>query len=400
MSPTRNRPGLIASIVVALLAAVWSACTDSPPPATTASPTPTATASPPPNPTTLSGITVSDTELMVVEGESATIVITLDSDPGEDIEVQVRLVRVPHRGLGGRDPDDITLAPDSVTWTATDWEQPRTVEVAAVVDEVRERVEPHELQVWTYGSGKTGPDQHILAKETIQLTLADSRGLVALTGGSEGEVVLEWTPADQRTQRWQYRERPRSVYGHGEYYIPDWSAWLDVPHSDATTQSLRVSGLAPSWIYVFQVRPWLRAGAGAASEQVDGPTATIGSDGIAIEEPGFCLERGRRFRFGPEVTFVVPPEMLLCTAQAGNTTASVVTLLYDETTRAWASFDPRTGEIVAETFWDANTNSYKGVYRPTGEIVRSWMELPPPPGYDLRALWDEIEQSIRREPLP
>ena len=76
----------------------------------------------------------------------------------------------------------------------------------------------------------------------------------------------------------------------------------------------------------------------------------------------------------------------------------MVTLLYDETTRTWASFDPRTGEIVTETFWDANTNSYKGVYTPTGEIVRSWMELPPPPGYG--ALWDEIEQSIRREPLP
>ena len=400
MSPTRNRPGLIASIVIALLAAVWSACTDSSPPDPTTSPTPTATASPPPNPTTLSGITISDTELMVVEGESATIVITLDSDPGEDIEVQVRLVRVPHRGLGGRDPDDITLAPDSVTWTATDWEQPRTVEVAAVADEVRERVEPHELQVWTYSGGKTDPDQHILVKETIQLTLADSRGLVALTGGSEGEVVLEWTPADQRTQRWQYRERPRSAFRNGEYYIPDWSAWLDVPHSDATTQSLRVSGLAPSWIYVFQVRPWLRAGAGAASEQVDGPTATIGSDGIAVEEPWFCLERGRRFRFGPEFTFVVPPEMLLCTAQAGNTRGDLVTLLYDETTRAWASVEPRTGKMLHETFWHAATNSYKLVYRPTGEIIKSWMDLAPPSGYDLRALWDEIEQSIRREPLP
>ena len=330
---------------------------------------------------------------MVVEGESVAIVVTLNSDPGEDIEVQFR--------LGEAGADDVTFTPDRIAWTATAWEQPRTVEVAAVADEVRERVEPHELQVWTYSGGKTGPDQHILAKETIQLTLADSRGLVALTGGSEGEVVLEWTPAGQRTQRWQYRERPRSVYGHGEYYIPDWSAWLDVPHSDATTQSLRVSGLAPSWIYVFQVRPWLRAGAGAASEQVDGPTATIGSDGIAMEEPWFCLERGRRFRiFGSDFTFVVPHRMLLCTGQAGHSHSPVVTLLYDETTRAWASLDPRTGEIVAETFWDANTNSYKGVYRPTGEIVRSWMELPPPPGYDLSALWDEIEQSIRREPLP
>ena len=155
---------------------------------------------------------------------------------------------------------------------------------------------------------------------------------------------------------------------------------------------------------MFQVRPWLRAGAGAASEQVDGPTATIGSDGIAEEEPWFCLERGRRFRiFGSDFTFVVPHRMLLCTGQAGHSHSPVVTQLYDETTRAWASLDPRTGEIVAETFWDANTNSYKGVYRPTGEIIdiiESWMELPPPPGYDLRALWDEIEQSIRREPLP
>ena len=101
---------------------------------------------------------------MVVEGESVAIVVTLNSDPGEDIEVQFR--------LGETGADDVTFTPDRIAWTATDWEQPRTVEVAAVVDEVRERVEPHELQVWTYGSGKTGPDQHILAKETIQLTLA------------------------------------------------------------------------------------------------------------------------------------------------------------------------------------------------------------------------------------
>ena len=70
------------------------------------------------------------------------------------------------------------------------------------------------------------------------------------------------------------------------------------------------------------------------------------------------------------------------TARVGNTIASVVTVLYDETTRARASLDARTGELIAKMFWDANTNSYKLVYRPTGEIVRSWMELPPPPGPD------------------
>ena len=86
MSPTRNRPGLVASLVIALLATVWSACTDSPPPAPTASP-PRPTASPPPNPTTLTGITISSTELILAEDETASIVIALDSDPGEDIEV-------------------------------------------------------------------------------------------------------------------------------------------------------------------------------------------------------------------------------------------------------------------------------------------------------------------------
>ena len=45
-----------------------------------------------------------------------------------------------------------------------------------------ERVETHELRVWTYVRGQTGPAQQILAKETIQVTLADSRGLVTLTG--------------------------------------------------------------------------------------------------------------------------------------------------------------------------------------------------------------------------
>ena len=398
--PTRNRPGLVASIVIALLAAVSSACTDSPPPAPTASPTPTATASPPPNPTTLSGITVSDTELMVVEGESVAIVVTLDSDPGEDIEVQVRLVRIPHRGLGGRDPDDITLAPDSVTWTATDWQQPRTVALTAIADKVRELVETHEIQVWTYVRGKTGADQHILAAETVQATTADSRGLVAITGGSEGEIVLEWTPADERTQRWQYREKAAWAYRNGQYYEPTWSAWLDVPQSDANTQSLRVTGLTPGWVYEFQVRP-RPAGAGAASRVIDGATAVFGSDGIPEALSGFFLERGRRFRFdGSDFTFVVPPWMVLVVGSGGHPMTGVVAILTYAATGAGAAVDIDTGRMVRETVWDAATNSYKFVDSRTGEIVDSRRGLAPAPGHDLSVLWDEIRQSIRREPLP
>ena len=324
---------------------------------------------------------------MVVEGESVAIVVTLDSDPGEDIEVQFR--------LGETGADDVTFTPDRIAWTATDWQQPRTVEVTAVADEVRERVEPHELQVWTYGGGKTGPDQHILVKETIQLTLADSRGLVALTGDSQGEIVLEWTPADQRTHRWQYR------------YIPilerTWRAWADVPHSDADTRSLRVTGLTPGpgWGYYFQVRPW-PGSAGAVSEVVVGLTgAWFGSDGIAMPEPGFSLERGGKFRFSSSAfTFVVPHGMLLMASQEGGPGPGGVVILdnlRDQTTGAYMTVDTRTGEVLRKTFWDAQTNSYKLVWIPTGEIVEIWQGLPPPPGHDLGALWDELEQSIQKE---
>ena len=325
---------------------------------------------------------------MVVEGESVAIVVTLNSDPGEDIEVQFR--------LGETGADDVTFTPDRIAWTATDWEQPRTVEVAAVADEVRERVEPHELQVWTYSGGKTGPDQHILVKETIQLTLADSRGLVALTGGSEGEVVLEWTPADQRTQRWQYRKR---------LFSEAWSAWLDVPDSGASTRSLRITGLSSYSRYEFQVRAWRRAGAGAASNVGDGVTAMFGSDGIAEAEPGFCLERGRWFRFGPDFTLLTPLGTVICVGGGGGYTPTgesvVIADLFDQTTGAFATLDVGTGEMIIKTFWDSATNSYEAIWIRTGEIIESSSGgLPPPPGYDLSALWDEIEQSIRREPLP
>ena len=380
MSPTRNRPGLIASIVVALLAAAWSACT-------TDSPTPAPTASPPPNPTTLSGISVSDSELMVVEGEAATIVVTLNSDPGEDIEVRLRLDET--------GSDDITLIPDRVSWTATDWQQPREVALTAIFDRVTEREETHELQAWTYRGAETSPGRHILARETIQLTLGDNRGLVTLTGDSEDEIVLEWTPADQRTHRWQYRYRRNDER--------TWGAWADVPHSDANPRSLRVTGLTPGpeWGYYFQVRP-RPASAGAVSEVVLGVTgAWFGSDGIPMPSHGFFLERGGKFRFSSSAfTFVVPHGMLLMmSGEGGPADGGVVILdnLSDQATGAYMTVDTRTGEVLRKTFWDAQTNSYQLIWLPTGEIVESWEGLPPPPGHDLHALWDELEQSIRKE---
>ena len=377
MRPTRNRPGLIASLVIALLAAVSSACTDSPPPAPTASP--------PPNPTTLTGITISDTELMVVEGETASIVITLDSDPGTDIEVWFR--------PGRTGADDLAFAPDRLAWAAADWQEPRTVTLTAVGDYFAERLEAHELQVWTYRRGEVAAGQHILATETLHAWITDPRELRALTGGGAGEIVLEWPGwGGQGIRSWQYQ------YRRGE---DNWGAWTDMPNSDAGTRSFRVTGLTSlGRIYQFRVRPWGSTGPGAVSAVIGGYVAMVGADGTPEEVAGAFLEPGRRFRFyGSDFTFVVPEGMLLSMGQGGDSTITVA-IPCDELTLVCLIIDVGTGEVLERTVWDAATDSYARVRTATGEVLERRGGVPPPPGHDPAARWEQIEQSIRREPLP
>ena len=381
MRPTRNRPGLIASLVIALLAAVSSACTDSP--STPLRPT----ASPPPNPTTLSGITVSSPELVLTEGDTASIVITLDSDPGTDIEVRFR------RGRTGA--DDLAFAPDRVAWAAADWQEPRTLALTASIDELGERLETHELQVWTYRRGEVGAGRHILPKAPIHVWVKDPLEPRAFTGGGAGEVVLEWPGwGGPDIQRWQYR--------YQSDYRRDWGPWTDMPNSDADTRSFRVTGLTMrDWIYDFQIRPWGARGPGAASAVTEGYVATVGPDGIPQETPGPLLEPGRRFRHA-DTTFVVPDGMILSTRRGGDSvTRETFIFLYDETTITRMVIRSSTGETVQKTIWDPPTNSYQVIWTETGDIAESWSGVPPPPGHDIAALWEQIEQSIRREaPLP
>ena len=378
MRPTCNRLGLVASLVIALLAAVGSACTDAP--STPLRPT----ASPPPNPTTLTGITISSTELILAEDETASIVIALDSDPGEDIEVRLR------RGKTGA--DDIAFTRDRVTWAAADWREPRRLTLTAVVDYFAERLEAHELHVWTYRRGQIGAGQQILPKETIHVWVKDPLEPRAFTGGGAGEVVLEWPGwGGNGIQRWQYRYR---------IGISDWGAWADVPNSDAGTRSFRVTGLSShDRIYRFQLRPWSSTGPGAISAVIPGYVATVGPDGIPHETPGPLLEPGRRFRSG-NITFVVPHGMILSTGGGGTTESRETFLfLYDETTLTHMVIRGSTGETVQKTIWDPLTKSYQVIWTETGDIAESWSGVPPPPGHDIAALWEQIEQSIRWEPL-
>ncbi len=382
MRPTPNRLGLLASIVIALLAAVWAGCSTGSP-----STPPRPTASPPPNPTTLSGITISSPELVLEEGEAASIVITLDSDPGMDIEVRFR------RGRTGA--EDITFAPDRIAWAAADWQEPRTLALTASIDELGERLETHELQVWTYRRGEVGAGRHILRKAPIHVWVKDPIEPRAFTGGGAGEVVLEWPGwGGPDIQSWQYRYRSDPRH--------DWGPWTDMPNSDADTRSFRVTGLMMrDWTYYdFQIRPWGTRGPGAASAVIEGYVALVGPDGIPQDQGLSLLEPGRRFRLSTH-TFVVPDGMLLSTSTTGDTrTREIYVIMYDETTTARMVVRASTAEVVQETFWDARTETYQVIWTETGGIAYSFRRAPPPPGHNLGELWDEIKQSIREEPLP
>ena len=122
--------------------------------------------------------------------------------------------------------------------------------------------------------------------------------------------------------------------------------------------------------------------------------AMVGSDGMPQETPGPLLEPGRRFRISDSpFTFVVPEGMLLSTSQGGE-------ILCDELTLACLIIDVGTGEVLERTVWDAATDSYARVRTATGEVLERRGGVPPPPGHDPAARWEQIEQSIRREPLP
>ena len=96
--------------------------------------------------------------------------------------------------------------------------------MTAVVDDFAERLEAHELQVWTYRRGQLGAGQQILPKETIHVWVKIPLEPRAFTGGGAGEVVLEWPGwGGNGIQRWQYRYKS----GHKH----DWGAWADVPNS-------------------------------------------------------------------------------------------------------------------------------------------------------------------------
>ena len=98
-------------------------------------------------------------------------------------------------------------------------------------------------------------------------TLPPKLGVGAFLGG--GELELEWTIARAGATRWQYRQK-----GPGAGALDTaWGAWTDIPDSDGSTTSHRLTGLLPGERYDFQVRAWTAHGPGVPYDPVHVLTA-------------------------------------------------------------------------------------------------------------------------------
>ena len=123
--------------------------------------------------------------------------------------------------------------------------------------------------------------------------------LTAITAGDRGVILIEWTGGPDNATRWQYRQRgPENDW--------KWTAWTDIPGSDASTRSYRVSGLREYSAYYFEVRAVVGTIMGEPSEEARGVTAEIDGHGIPVMPRKEIIEGGRTWRVGP----VGPPYVL------------------------------------------------------------------------------------------
>ncbi len=156
------RLGVLAVLLVAALGAIWLTRAEAQPGALTA-------------------VTMTPAEVTLAEGESATITLALNGDPGEAIDVNVRSKAT------RAENNDITISPEWVSWTAANWQEERTVTVTARADDVGEADEEWLVNAWTYRPGER--NSPLFAKSSVELTI-DSPELLVATPSSAS--LFEW----------------------------------------------------------------------------------------------------------------------------------------------------------------------------------------------------------------
>ncbi len=168
IKPMTSRSGRLAAFLFILIAVTLSACSSS---GSSSSGTPGIS------------VTTSDSGLLNSEGgSSATYTIALTSLPSDIVNIALS-------------PDtQLTVLPVSLTFTATNWNQPQIVIVAAIDDEV---AEGNHTGLISHGvsSADTNYNQYALSDVTVNITDNDAEG-VTLTATAGSTQVTEGGASD------------------------------------------------------------------------------------------------------------------------------------------------------------------------------------------------------------
>ncbi len=220
------------------------------------------------------GVTLSASELTVVEGGSKTYTAKLDTRPSGDVTLTVG-------GASG----DVTVSGSPLTFTSANWNEAQTLTVNAAEDGDAETDAAVTLTHSAEGGGYSG----VKLGDTVVVRVADNdvsapakpTGFSATAG--DGEATLSWTdPVNATIIGWEVQRKS----GSGGY-----GGWLPIDDSDATTTSHTVSGLTNYTRYGFKVRAVNGAGGGTASDEaavtpVKPAPCKIGAADVRTSAPG------------------------------------------------------------------------------------------------------------------
>ena len=209
--------------------------------------------------------------------------------------------------------------------------------------------------------------------------------LVVISEGAADALLLEWTGGPPNATKWQYRTR---AWSDGAPNF--WGSWTDVPESDSSTTTYRLTGLAASTGYQIELRGLVGDVASVSSGIADAqseypPPMTVGITRAANELPMIYRHHPAegdgttKWRvFGLNFSVVIPDGMRLRIVGAAFVQGGMGNVgLLDITSNTAILLDPYTGEEVFRESQSGSPQTSDGS-----------------PTRDVNALFDQIVASV------
>ena len=226
-----------------------------------------------------SGITLSEASLMIDEGGSQTLAVSLTAAPPSPVTVT----------LVSNNPDvtaDGNVLP--LTFTADNYFIAQTVTVSAAQDEDgNDDIATLSLNASGGGYGSVTGAADVTVRDDDEPP--DAPLNFTATPGDE-QVTLSWTaPPGASITKWQVRYKAGARFDSADAAADD-LLWTPIAGSTASTAGHTVKGLTNGTEYVFEVRAVNVVGAGAAS---DDKTATpVASPAVKTDKAAVTLTEG------------------------------------------------------------------------------------------------------------